>query len=104
MAQGAHEEYVHGEMDIADQRDTFSGFLSATVWGCTLVAQSVALLTLAFALGLGWWAGLGAFIAIAIAAGIIFKMGGFYWALQIAMIVLMAIGGAIIPAIAGLTG
>lgn len=105
MAQPAHGgEYHHGGMEVADQKATFHGFLIATVWGCGLIAMSVALLTLAFAMGWGWWAGLAAYVVIGAAVGLVFKMGGAWWALLVATTVLFGVGGAIIPAIAGLMG
>jgi hypothetical protein len=100
MAQSSAQE----SMDIQDQRSTFRGFLSATVWTCALIAQAVGLLTLAFAIGLGWWSGLGAFVAIGVLVGLLFRMSGAYWAVQIAMWVLLGIGGMIVPAIAGMMG
>lgn len=95
---------AQGGMDIQDQKATFHGFLSATVWTCTLIAQSVALLTLAFAIGDGWWAGLGALIAIGVVVGLLFRMSGAYWAVQVALWVLLVLGGMIVPAIAGMMG
>ena len=95
---------AQGSMDIQDQRSTFHGFIWATVWTCTLIAQAVALLTLAFAIGQGWWSGLGALVAIGVAAGLLFRMSGTYWAVQIAMWVLLTIGGALVPALSGLMG
>ena len=95
---------AHGSMDVQDQKATFHGFISATVWTCTLIAQFVALLTLAFAIGDGWWAGLGVFVIVGVLVGLVFRMSGAYWAVQIAMWVLMAIGGAVVPAIASLMG
>ena len=101
MAQsGAH--HAASEMNIDDQKQTFGGFLTATVWTCVHIAQAVMLLTLAFAIGSGWWAGVGAYIAIGIVAGLIFRMGATYWAAQIAQWVLLVIGGMIVPFIAGL--
>lgn len=90
---------AHGNMDITDQKDTFHGFLMASVWGCGLIAQAVALLTLAFAIGAGWWAGLAAFLVIGVAVGSAFKLSGVYWAVQIVLLVLLGLGGLIIPAI-----
>lgn len=99
MAQGAQ-----GNMDIHDQRETFHGFLMATVWTCCLLAQAVALLALAFAIGSGWWAGLAAFVVIGVAIGLAFRMSGVFWAAQIALWVLMGLGGLIVPALSGLMG
>lgn len=88
---------AHGHMDISDQKATFHGFLMASVWGCGLTAQLVGLLTLAFAIGAGWWAGFVALVLIGVAIGASFKLSGVYWAVQVALWVLLAIGGLIIP-------
>lgn|SRR5690606_1629060 len=101
MAAGGH---ARGEMDIQDQRDTFHGFLIASIWGGGLVAQAVALLTLAFAINLGWWPGLFAFVAMGAAIGLFFRMSGVYWAVQIALWVILGIGGIVVPALAGMMG
>jgi hypothetical protein len=101
MAQtGAHG----GNMDIQDQKDTFHSFLMASVWGCGLIAQSVALLTLAFAIGAGWWAGFVALAAIGVGVGLVFRMSGVYWAVQVALWVLLVLGGLIVPALSGVMG
>jgi Bacterial aa3 type cytochrome c oxidase subunit IV len=102
MAQAsAHDQ---GKMDIQDQKDTFHGFLLTTVWMCTLIAQWVALLTLGFAIGAGFWAGFAAYVVIGIAAGMLFRLSGVYWAVQIASWVLLVLGGLIVPALAGMAG
>jgi hypothetical protein len=92
---------AHGNMDIQDQKSTFHGFLMATVWSCTLIAQAVALLTLAFAIGAGWWAGFVVFALIGIVAGFTFRLSGVYWAVQVALWVLMVLGGLVIPLLVG---
>ena len=98
MAQAAQT----GGMDIQDQRETFHGFLIATVWTCVHIAQAVMLLTLAFAIGVGWWPGLAAFVVIGVVAGLIFRMSAAYWAAQVVQWVLLGLGGMIVPALAGL--
>lgn len=98
------QQGAHGGMDIHEQQDTFHSFLTATVWTCALIAQGVALLTLAFAIGAGWWAGFVAFVVIGVAAGLSFKMSSAWWASQVLLWVLMVIGGLIVPAISGLMG
>ncbi|MBX3429775.1 MAG: aa3-type cytochrome c oxidase subunit IV [Hyphomonadaceae bacterium] len=92
---------AHGNMDIQDQKATFHGFLMASVWSGGLIAQLVALLTLAFAIGDGWWPGLAAFVAIGAALGLAFRLSGVYWAVQVALWVLLGIGGVISMAMAG---
>jgi hypothetical protein len=91
----------HDQMDITEQKETFHGFLMATVWLCALIAQSVMLLTLSFAIGLGWWSGWVAFVVIGIVAGMVFRLSGAFWAAQVALWVLLGIGGLIVPAFAG---
>ena len=43
MAEG---EYVHGSMDISEQRATFNLFYSLTKWGTVVVVAAVVLLAL----------------------------------------------------------
>jgi type IV secretory pathway VirB6-like protein len=95
---------AHGQMDIQDQKETFHGFLMASVWTCGLIAQSVMLLTLAFAIGLGWWPGFVAFVLIGVVIGSVFRLSGVYWATQVALWVLLGIGGLIVPALTGMMG
>lgn len=97
---GTHE----GGMDIRDQKDTFSGFLTASLWGCTHIAQAVALLVVAFAIGLGWWAGWVAVVAIGVVVGLLFKSSPAWWAVQIGLAVVLAIGGLVVPLLTGLMG
>lgn len=92
----------HGDMDIRDQKETFHGFLVATVWMCVHLAQLVALLTLGFAIGAGFWAGFAAYVLIGIAAGFLFRMSGVFWAVQIVTWLLLGLGGLIVPLVAGL--
>ena len=94
----------HGEMDIQDQKETFHGFLMASVWTSGLIAQSVMLLTLAFAIGVGWWPGFVAFVLMGVVVGSVFKLSGVYWATQVALWVLLGLGGLIVPALTGMMG
>lgn len=101
MAQGgAHG----GGMDIKDQKETFGGFISAGVWTCGLIAQAVMLLTLGFAIGMGWWPGFFAFVAIGAVVGMLFKMPSIYWAVQVALWVILGVGGMLVPALSGMMG
>jgi hypothetical protein len=95
---------AHGHMEIQDQKDTFHGFLMASVWGCCLVAQTIALLTVGFAIGAGWWSGLVALALIGAVVGFVFRMSGVYWAVQVALWILLGLGGLIVPALSGMMG
>ena len=98
------ESGAHGHMEIQDQRDTFHGFLAASVWCCGLIVQGIALSTLAFAIGEGWWAGMLALVAIGVAVGFLFRMTGAYWAVQVALWVVLGLGGALVSAFSGAAG
>lgn len=93
---------ARGDMNIQDQKETFDGFLISSIWGSTLVIQTVALLTLAFAIGAGWWAGWVAVVAIGLGAGFFFRLTSVYWAVQVGLWVLLGIGGLIVPALSGM--
>lgn len=93
---------VQDDAEVEVHRETFHGFLSATVWTGGHIAQAVMLLTLAFAIGTGWWPALMAYVAIGVALGIAFRMSGAYWAAQVAQWVLLGLGGLIVPALAGM--
>lgn len=95
---------ARGGMDIKDQKETFSGFIWASVWTSGLIAQGVMLATLAFAIGMGWWPGFFAFVVIGVAVGLVFKMPSVYWAVQVALWVLLGLGGMIVPALTGMMG
>jgi hypothetical protein len=98
------DSHARGHMEIQDQKDTFDGFLSASVWTGGHIVQLVALLTMAFAIGMGWWPGFVAYVLIGVAIGFAFKMSGVYWAAQVAQWVLLGLGGLIVPALAGMMG
>ncbi len=103
MAEAAHgDHYDRGHMEITEQKGTFDGFLVATVWGCALIAMFVSLFVIAFAMNLGWFAGMGAYVVIGVGAGLLFKQGGAWWATLIASTVLLVIGGAVVSLFSGL--
>lgn len=93
---------ANGNMNIQDQRDTFQGFLATSLWAGALITQGLVLATLAFAMGYGWWSGLLAFVAIGVVVGLLFRMSGAFWAVQIALWVVLAIGGAIVGGLSGM--
>ena len=96
MAQAGAQETT----ELAAHEETYHGFLTATVWVCTHIAQAVMLLTLAFAIGAGWFPGLLAYVAIGVGVGLAFRMSGAFWAAQIAEWLLLGLGGLIVPLIA----
>lgn len=96
----AHAGNEHNQaalsVDFKAHADTYRGFLGVLAWGCVLVAIAVTLLVIAFAMGLGWFAGLGAGLAVGVAAGLLMGMKARYWAVLALLAVLLAIGGGVI--------
>ena len=43
-------------------------------------------------------------LAIGIVVGLVFRLSGVYWAVQIALWVLLVLGGLIVPALSGIVG
>jgi hypothetical protein len=82
-------------MDMPAHRAMFSGFIKATEWSCVSLAMLLGLIVPAFAMGMGWWTGLGAWFLIGLAAGFLMKLGGGWWLWLGLSTVLLLIGGAI---------
>ena len=96
MSDHAHASGEHGHMEITEQKGTFSAFLQFALWGTLLIVMTVALLTVSFAMGYGWFAGLAAFFVIGAAAGLGVNMGGAWWAALIIITLVLGGGGAIV--------
>ena len=50
-------DYVRGEMEIAEQKGMFDGFMAVTLWSTLITALSVFYLTMVFAVGGDWLGG-----------------------------------------------
>lgn len=107
MAGGHHSsggDYHRGAMDISDQKSVFSAFTRITDWGSVMIAASVALLTFAFAMGLGWWTGVIVYAVICVAAGAILKMGNAWWVTTAITVGCLGVGGAVTMGLMALGG
>lgn len=69
-ADNAEHAYVHGSMEIAEQVSTWHLFAFLAKWGALLSASILLLLTVWFAVGAGFVAGL-------ISGGVVFVAGFF---------------------------
>ncbi len=102
-----HGDSAHGPDDtIADlpaHRAMFTGFMKTAEWSIVGLAMLLALVVLAFAVGLGWWTGLIAWVVIGAVAGALLNMGGAWWAVVAVSTVLLAVGGAITMGLQSLT-
>lgn len=92
---GPNDTYVPGEMNIADQKATYSGFLGASLWGSALVALIVLFLTLVFAAGQPWLACLFGVAALGIIVGLGMNMGGAWFATVVGLTMIGLISGGI---------
>ncbi len=95
MAEMAHGEAARGAMDIRDQKSTFQHFLTFSLWGTLFTTMVVALLTVAFAMGYGWMAGVGAYAAIGVVAGFALGMRGGWWGMVIGSTIVLGLGGLV---------
>jgi hypothetical protein len=86
----------HGHMDIHEQQGTFHHFLLFSLWGTTLILQFVALFTVAFAMNLGWWSGMAAYVVIGAGIGLFAKMSSAWWATLIGSTILLGLGGLLV--------
>lgn len=102
-----HGDSAHGPddatTDLPAHQAMFSGFMKVTEWSIVGLAMLLALIVLAFAVGLGWWTGLIAWVVIGVAAGALLNMGGAWWAVVAVSTVLLAVGGAITMGLQTLT-
>jgi hypothetical protein len=91
----AEELRVSNAAEFRDHKLTFEHFLSFSLWGTLQVIMVVALLTVAFAMGLGWLAGVGVYAVIGALAGLALGMRGTWWGMVVGTTVLLALGGLI---------
>ena len=90
----------HGDTaDLPAHRAMFSGFLKVTEWSLVGLAMLLALIVLAFAVGLGWWTGLMAWAVIGLVAGLLLNMGGAWWAVLVVSTIVLGVGGAVTMAL-----
>jgi Bacterial aa3 type cytochrome c oxidase subunit IV len=90
-----HTDYIHGAMDIADQDNTFKGFLVWTQWGCVLIGATLVCLTLIFAVGMPWLNALLASAGLALVAGLGMNMGAKFTITVVALTVVGLLAGGI---------
>ena len=95
MAEATHASAVHGGMEIQEQKSTSHQFLALSLWGTLYTIMVVALLTVAFAMGLGWFSGLGAYALIGVGAALALKMSGSWWVSVIGTTVVLGLGGLV---------
>jgi len=99
----SHSDFVHGNMDIADQKATYEGFITVSLWSSLLIGLLVIFLTLAFSVHLPWMPVLFGCAAIGVVAGILLKMPGSWYGTLIGTTVLGLIIGGIFSLVQALS-
>jgi hypothetical protein len=84
----ATHEYHHGEMDIHDQKATWDGFITGSVWGGLMIVLTVGHAVLAVAIGLNWAVSLGLMTLVGIGAGLFLNLGGRWMATVVVLFIL----------------
>jgi len=92
----ATHEYHRGEMDIRDQKATWDGFITGSVWGGLITILLVGHATLALAIGLNWAISLGLMAIVGFGAGVLMNLGGRWMATVVVLIFLALIVQALI--------
>lgn len=70
------EDYVRGEMNIADQEATWSGFMKVTLWASFIIALMLAYAIFTITMSMPWAVALGLLVIVGIAGGLFMGMGG----------------------------
>jgi hypothetical protein len=86
----ASQEYHHGEMNIRDQKATWDGFITGTVWGGLIIILMVGHATLAVAIGMNWAISLGLMALVGFGAGLLMNLGG-RWMATVVVLILLAL-------------
>ena len=92
----ASQEYHHGEMEIRDQKATWDGFITGSVWGGLIIILMVGHATLAIAIGMNWAVSLGLMALVGCGAAVLMNLGGRWMATVVVLIVLALIVQAMI--------
>lgn len=81
----AETDYVHGEMNIKSQKDTWDGFMKAGTWGGFATLLIVGYLTFTLAMGMNWLVSLVILAGVSIVGGLAMGMGGAWIAVVIGL-------------------
>ena len=91
----ASTDYKHGTMEVASQKGTFGGFMTATVYGGAAIVYILLFPILLFAVKLSWFPALVASVVVAIITGLALKLKGGWYVFVVVLAILTAILSAI---------
>lgn len=69
-------DYTHGEMDITEQANTWSGFIKGSMWFGIITMMIIAYATFTLTMGMPWIVALVLIAGAAIVGGLLMDMGG----------------------------
>ena len=84
-------DYTHGEMDITEQTNTWSGFLKGSMWFGIITMMIIAYATFTLTMGMPWIIALVLVAGAAIVGGLAMDMGGAWVASVIGLAALAVI-------------
>ncbi|MGB3457636.1 MAG: aa3-type cytochrome c oxidase subunit IV [Litorimonas sp.] len=87
----ADTNYERGDMEIDGHEETFSGFMSMSVYGGAAIIVSLMLPILIFGVGLGWLTSLIATVVLGVIIGMVMKFEARWYAVLVGVAVLLAV-------------
>jgi hypothetical protein len=87
----ADTNYERGEMEIDGHEETFSGFMSMSVYGGAAIIVALLFPILVFAVNLSWVTSLIATVVLGVIIGMIMKFKGQWYAVLVGVSVALAV-------------
>ena len=84
------EHYVHGEMDITAQENTWHGFMKVALWASFLIMLVLAYAIFTITMGMHWAVALGLLAIFGVVGGLLMGMGS-AWIVTIVGLVIVAV-------------
>ncbi len=91
----ADSDYHHGDMNVAEQKRTFSGFVTVTVFASAITAMVVFYLTLVFAAHQNWFVSLVGVGVMGVLIGLGLRLKGGWYASVIGLGAVAFISGVL---------
>lgn len=92
-------DHTHGKMPVDGHNKTYSGFMSASIWGGGIIILICLYATLTFAAKFGWMPSLVGTFVVGILYGLALKMKTGWYALVVGLAVFGAIVSVLISAL-----
>ena len=97
---GGHSDYTRGDMPMDAHENTFTGFIKGSAFATAAIAVCLIMPILVFCTSMTWGPALLVSFIIGLILGPVFKLGGSWYGILIALAIIGAIISALISAIA----